>query len=132
MVDRSLIVMGDRYVVRWMRYSNAFPAQDYLENLGADYPRVEARLLALATTMAEQGRLPSKSHGHFLEAPFEEIFEFKPFSHRFFGFFDGQMLYLTNGAPKRNQKAQNADYVAAKRMQSAFFARTHSKRGEKK
>ena len=89
MVDRSIVVMGERFVVRWMRYKNSYPAQQYLNGLGADALKVEARLLVLATRMAEHGALPDGTHGHQLSSPYEEIFEFKPHNHRFMSFSDG-------------------------------------------
>ncbi len=132
MVDVSIIVMGDSLVIRWMRYNKSFPAQDYLQSLGSEIDRIQARLLALTTMMAESGRLPSTQHGHYLKSPYSEIFEFKPFGHRFFAFVDGTTMYLTNGAPKRAPKAQQGDYKQAAHLRADYFAKKKPKKGEKK
>ena len=119
MVDRSIVAMGERFVVRWMRYKNSYPAQQYIEDLASE--KVEARLLALASRIAEHGSLPDGTHGHQLGAPYQELFEFKPFGHRFIAFFDDRNIYLTNGAPKKNKKAQVSDYAVAEKMRKDFF-----------
>jgi hypothetical protein len=131
MVDRSIVVMGERFIVRWMRYKNSFPAQEYLHDLASDSEKVEARLLSLAGRIAEHGSLADGTHGHQLGAPYEEIFEFKPHAHRFMAFFDGCNIYLTNGAPKKNKKAQQSDYAIAEKMRKDFFQKKISKKGSK-
>lgn len=125
MVDRSLIALGEHFVVRWMRYRQAYPAQRYLERLGAERIKVEARLLALCLRMAEHGHLPDPAHGHWLAMPFDSIFEFKPHGHRFFAFADGSTLYLTNGAPKRKAKVQVGDYALAERLRLDYFGKRY-------
>lgn len=122
MVDRSVVAMGNRYVIRWMRYRDAYPAQEYLEGLGAEAQRTRERLLALATMMAAAGQLPSTAHGHFLSGAYREIFEFKPFGHRIFAFLHGTTLYLACGAPKRAPKAQEGDHVRAMNLRAEYFA----------
>lgn len=129
MVDRSIVAMGNCFVIRWMRFKNSYPAQDYLESLISDRERVRARLRALATKMAEAGQLPSTQHGHFLAGAYREIFEFKPLGHRIFAFIDGTTVYLTSGAPKRAQKAQQSDYERAKNMREEFYSRRKPKKG---
>ena len=131
MVDRSIIAMGNRYVVRWMRFRNAYPAQDYLETLGAEAARVRARLRVLATMMAEAGQLPGTQHGHFLSGPYHQIFEFKPYGHRIFAFVDGTTIYLTSGAPKRSKKAQDGDYERAMNLRAEFYSRRQPNQGRK-
>ena len=123
---------GECYVIRWMRFRNSYPAQDYLESLNADSDRVKARLFALATMLADSGQVPSTQHGHFLSGPFSKVFEFKPFGHRFFAFVDGTTVYLTNGAPKRAKKAQEGDYQQALNLRTEFYTKKKPKKGEKK
>ena len=123
MVDRSLIVMGPQYVVRWMRFRQEYPAQEYLHSLGADSAKVEGRLITLLEWMANTGYLPDPAQGHWLSRPYDGIFEFKPLRHRFFSFITGRTIYLTNGAPKRKRNAQEADYALADRMRRDFLAR---------
>lgn len=129
MVDRSIVVMGNRYVVRWMRFRNSYPALDYLENLTSDAERIRERLLSLVTFMAEAGQLPSAQHGHFLSGAYRQIFEFKPIGHRIFAFIDGTTLYLTSGAPKRSPKAQAGDYERAMNLRAEFYSRKKPKTG---
>lgn len=126
MIDKSIVLMGERYVIRWMRYRNSFPAYEYLRGL-ADADRVEARFRALAAMFADNGRLPSDTHGHWLSSPFETLFEFKPFGHRLIGFEDGSNFYVAYGAPKRNKKAQNGDYQTAENLRQNFLVGIASK-----
>jgi hypothetical protein len=130
LVDTSIVYLGKRYVVRFMRYEGSYPAQDYV--LSATGP-IRARFLALGRRLGDDGRLPDRSHGHFLEPPYEEIYELKPLSGRVFGFFYKRNLYLTNGAPKKRPKAQESDYKLALRLRKDFFDNLgkHKNRGRK-
>jgi hypothetical protein len=110
LVDKSIVAMGTRYVVRYMRYKNSYPAEDYLTAAGE---AVKARMLVLAKYFARDGRLPTEENGHWLHGKFAVLYEFKPHGHRLMSFTDGSTLYLVSGAPKRRGKAQNGDYEFA-------------------
>lgn len=120
LVDRSIIAMGTTYVVRYMRFRNAYPAEDYLNAVGE---AVKARMLVLAQHLARDGCLTTDQNGHWLDAPFSEIYEFKPQKHRIFAFRHGTSIYLACGAPKRRAKAQRGDYVRAVSLRNDFFAK---------
>ena len=120
MVDRSLVAMGACYVVRYMRFRARYPAQEFID---AQPAAARVRVVALARRLADVGRLPDSTHGHFLKAPYDQIFELKPPGVRVFGFFHERNLYLTHGAPKKKVKEQAGDYATAERLRADFFAR---------
>jgi hypothetical protein len=112
--------MGALFVVRYMRYDDSYPAQDYVNGATGS---VRARFFALARMLAEFGRLPDGTQGHFLKPPFADIYEMKPGSGRVFGFFHERTIYLTNGADKKKPKQQKSDYEEASRLRDDFYAR---------
>lgn len=119
MVDRSIVWIGTSLVVRYMRYRGRFPARDFF--IGAE-PAVRARFIALAKVLADSGVLPDRAHGHYLKAPFQDIFELKPRNCRFYGFFHLRNYYITNGGPKANPKVQLQDHERAEQMRKDFLA----------
>jgi hypothetical protein len=119
-VDKSIIAMGERYVVRFMRHKGSYPADDFL-NRECD-EAIRARFVALAKRMADFGRLPSEIHGHQLRGKYATLFEFKPHGARLFAFFHETNLYVTSGAPKRKDRAQEKDYEVALGLRSDFYA----------
>lgn len=129
MVDRTIIAFGARLVVRYMRFRNAFPAEEFYRE--ADRPD-RVRFDALARYLAEHGRLPDDSHGHFLKGRYSDVFELKPRGSRFFGFFYERNFYVTNGAPKKKKKEQEADYEIASTMRRDFLARISRSRRKKR
>lgn len=110
--------MGTRYIVRYMRYKNSYPAEDYLNGAGE---AVKARMLVLAKSFARDGRLTTEENGHWLHGKFNVLYEFKPHGHRLMGFTDGANMYLLSGAPKRRGKAQNGDYEFAFTLRADYF-----------
>jgi hypothetical protein len=110
--------MGTLYVVRYMRFKNCYPVEDYL-NLTGD--AVKARMLVLAKHFAKEGRLSTDENGHWLHGDYAQLYEFKPGKHRVIGFIDGTSMYLAVGAPKRRAKAQDGDYRHALTLQNDFF-----------
>jgi hypothetical protein len=118
--DRSIIFIGQTLVVRYMRYRNSYPAQQYVD---AATEAIRTRFLALARQLAERGEIVNYSHGHFLADPYSEIFELKPRDGRVLGFFHGRNFYVVHGAKKKNAKAQNSDYEIAEQLRQDFFSR---------
>ena len=111
--------MGDRYVIRYMRYRNRFPALEYVLSLSDE---ARATFLAYTRHFADFGPLPGESRGRWLRANYRGIYEFKPRQDRVFGFLHEHRLMLTNGAPKKNAKEQRTDYDVAVRMRDDFYA----------
>src|SRR5688572_9195135 len=94
-----------------MRYRGVFPALDFLQTL----PRAErAQCVARVRFFAETGKSLSDKHGHWLRPPYSRIYEFLAFVH-------GSNLYVVHGAPKRNRKAQENDYVTAQLRREDFL-----------
>lgn len=120
MEDRSIIFIGQTLVVRYMRYRNSYPAQQYVD---AATEAIRTRFLALARQLAERGEIVNHSHGHFLAHPYSEIFDLKPRDGRVLGFFHGRNFYVVHGAKKKNAKAQNSDYEIAEQLRQGFFSR---------
>lgn len=120
--------MGDRYVVRYMKYRGSYPGKDFLD---ACTDPVRVRFVALAQRMAVAGRLPTDAHGHQLKPPYADLFEFKPGNVRVFAFFHGKDLYVTSGAPKRKGKAQANDYEAALNLRADFYEQIDTPHAEK-
>ena len=79
------------------------PAREYLESLPLN---VQAKLLALAAYIADEGRIYDKEKFRIVDKE-ERIWEFKPHQNRFFCFFvkDG-ILVITNGYKKEGQKVE--------------------------
>jgi hypothetical protein len=119
-VDNSFIAMGDAYVVRYMRFQNAFPAQDFIRSSDR-LPGEHSKFLAQAGIMARFGRLPTTTHGHWLQGDYCVLYEFKPGSARLFAFQHLHNLYVVSGAPKRKPKAQNADFDHAMHLRQDFL-----------
>jgi hypothetical protein len=127
-VDKSIVFLGEKLVVRYMRFGDTFPAEDYL----ATAPRpICVRTLVIAERLANEGKIHNKQHAHFLEEPFQEIFELKPDGARVFGFFHERNFYLTNGARKKNAKAQQSDYRIAQQMRDDFIKRIDEQKKRK-
>lgn len=120
MVGRDFVGAGHMYVVRFMRLGNGFPGLDYLLDQDEE---VRATFFAYARHFADYGPLPGESRGRWLRANYTGIYEFKPLQHRIFGFLHTYRMFLTNGAPKRNAKAQRNDYDVAVEMRKNFLAR---------
>src|SRR5687767_4121381 len=99
--------MGALFVVRYMRYENSHPGRVYVDGTDA---AIRAKFIAYAARLAEVGRLPDETYGHFLKGKFSKIYEVKPGRGRVFGFFHERTLYITNGADKKKPKEQERDY----------------------
>jgi hypothetical protein len=128
LVDRSIIVMGRLFVVRYMRYKNSYPGQVYVD--GAD-EAIRAKFIAYATMLANFGRLPDGTYGHHLKGDFTKIYELKPGAGRVLGFFYERSIYITNGAPKRKAKEQQKDYEEASRLRDDFYNLVNRKKDQK-
>src|SRR4029077_20525284 len=102
-----------------MRYKDTWPAKDYLDA----NPKVRPTFLAIAKQLADHGRIDVPERGHWLKGRFREILELKPWKHRLCGFRHKNTIYLTNGAPKKGKKEQEADYELALLMRADFFAK---------
>lgn len=74
-----------------MRLNDAeFPAKNFLDGVkGRDGERLRARFVALTQRLADDGKLHYE-HGHWLEDPFTEIYEFKPYAFRVMAFQVGE------------------------------------------
>lgn len=126
LVDRSIIVMGKLFVVRYMRYRDSYPGQEFID--GAD-ELTRAKFMAFATALANAGRLPDGTHGHFLQGAYSKIYELKPGKSRVLGFFHERNIYITNGAPKKKRKEQEKDYEEAGRLRDDFYYLVNRKKG---
>ena len=108
--------------MRYMKYQGTYPARDYVDSLDV---AAKAALVASAKFISDGHQLPS-SKGHQLKGRFSKLYELKPEGHRFYGFFHStptsDVLYLACGAPKRNEKAQDADRDRALTMYEDFLA----------
>lgn len=120
LVDKSIVYLGAKLCVRYMRYTGRYPAKDYLD--GAN-PMVRARFVALTRLLGDYGELANESQGHFLKAPYDKIYELKPRDGRLFGFFHERNYYLTNGGPKQKVKRQQSDYATSEEMRVDFLRR---------
>lgn len=106
-----------------MRFQGAFPAKEFLAGIaGSEGKRVRARMLALAQRMADSGKL-AYEHGHWLDGPYSDLFEFKPYKYRVLAFRRSNYLYVTNAAKKALPKVQNRDYDYALALRDDFLAR---------
>jgi hypothetical protein len=88
---------------------------------GKDGRLVRAKFQAYAEYMAEHGKMPTPEWGHWLHAPYDDLFEFKPKGHRILAFRDGQNLYVVSGAKKANKKKQDADYLIALNLRANYY-----------
>lgn len=104
-----------------MRYQGSYPAQVFIDQEAG--PSDRARFLALSRQLGNAGAILNHNHGHFLKAPYQDIFELKPPGIRVFGFFYETNFYLTNAAPKRKTKAQESDYMVAGNLRADFLQR---------
>ncbi len=93
------------------------PAKEFVD---AD-SEIKAKFLAIARQLAEHGAILVPSRGHWLKGKYRTILELKPGRGRVFGFMDEAILYLTNGAPKKNKKEQEEDYKRALRVRDAHM-----------
>jgi hypothetical protein len=123
LLDDSILAWGTHFQVAYLRLpSGELPAKAFLHALmGTEGTRARARMLFLAQRIADHGRLPWP-HGHWLEAPYEVIYEFKPHDFRVMAFRDGAVLRITNAAKKAKSRVQNRDYDVALRMRSEWYA----------
>lgn len=118
--------MGKRLVVRYMRYRDRYPGQEFIDGLDT---ATRAKFIAQAHVFADTGRLPHETHGHFLRGEHSKVYEFKPGKVRVFGFFHEQSVYITSGAPKKKSKEQQKDYEEACRLREDFYNRLNRKKG---
>ncbi len=101
-----------------MRYNDAFSAKSFVESL---QPSERARFFALVQLFVNTEGVPTRDQAHFLEPPFDRIFELKPKKQRVFGFMRGNQLYLVHGAPKKKAREQRADYQIAETRRLDFL-----------
>jgi hypothetical protein len=114
----SLIYLGQRYRVRWMRYNHDFPAKTFLLGYEDDF----AAFLARAEEMGDFGQM-LKSKGHPLTGKrYREIYEFKMPSTRAFGFAHDGDFIVTNAAKKQDTvKRQTPDYERALTLRQDYL-----------
>src|SRR5665213_1583486 len=82
--------------------------------------KVRARLLYLAQRLADHGKLIGE-HGHWLEDPFSEVYEFKPHAYRALAFRDGKTMLITSVVAKAKPKIQSRDYKTADAARITHF-----------
>jgi len=114
----SFFFQGRSYRIRFMRYKGRFPAQEYILEMDE---KLRQPLLGALRHFADHGRLPSETRGRWLQANYSTLYEFKVQRHRILGFLDSNSMILTNGATKKNVKAQRQDYDAALAMRADYF-----------
>jgi hypothetical protein len=102
-----------------MRYQGSYPAKDYLEA----HSKVKPSLLAIVRRLSTHGTIEVSERGHMLKGKYKDIMELKPGKHRVYGFRHNNNFYLTNGAPKKKAKEQEADFKLALAMRTDFYAK---------
>ena len=107
-----------------MRYRGEFPARTYLRTLPDDM----ARFLASVDELVQFGKLTLGSKGHFLKGRFRSLFEFKMPNSRALAFIDDGVLVITNAAPKKKKKEQEADYERGLTLRDDYIAGAHDER----
>lgn len=119
MASHPILVPG-KVTVRWLADDHGVcHGRDYLEA----NPDCAASLLALARQVSIKGvvnKVPE--NGHRLNGEFADLSVLKPGDHRFMIFRDGNVVYITNGAPKRKVAKQREDYRIALRLRASYFA----------
>ncbi|MDB4893591.1 MAG: hypothetical protein JWL61_5446 [Gemmatimonadetes bacterium] len=122
-MDPALLAWGKWFCISYLGTAETgFPAKDALDAvLGVEGKRVRARLLALAQRMADHGHL-TREHGHWLESPYKEIYEFKPYAFRVFAFLDGKHLRVVSVAKKAKPRRQERDYDHANNLRTQWLA----------
>ena len=118
LVVTSFFCQGRSYRIRFMRYRRHFPAQEYILEMEE---KLRGPLLGALRHFADHGRLPSVTRGRWLQGNYSTLYEFKAQRHRILGFLDGNGMILTNGASKKNVRAQRQDYDLALAMKADYF-----------
>ena len=121
-MENHIICGGAKLQVEFYRRANGeMPAKEYLEGLPVN---VQAKLLALAVYIADEGRIYDKEKFRIVDKE-ERIWEFKPHQNRFFCFFvkDG-ILVLTNGYKKEGQKVEKKYLNTAIEYKKDYFAKS--------
>lgn len=123
-MSHLLLMSGPCLAIWYYEHNGRYPAKDYVD---ADR-EVKIKLLAIVRHLSEHGRITVSSRGHRLSGRYRDITELKPGRGRVFGFQDEGHFFLTNGAPKRHTREQEADFRLAFDMREAYF---RAKRGRR-
>lgn len=121
-MSHLLLMPGPCLAIWYYEHHGKYPAKDYVDANRV----VKIKLLAIVRHLSEHGRITVSSRGHRLSGRYRDIMELKPGSGRVFGFQDEGHFFLTNGAPKRRRREQEADYRRALDMREAHL---RAKRG---
>ena len=102
--EKYIFYQGEKFQVEfYFTETGGMPAKEYLEkeSLG-----VQVKLAALVKYIADHGRLFNKTKFRKVDSK-DNIFEFKPMDHRFFGFFcKGEKIIITNAYMKKTYAAR--------------------------
>jgi hypothetical protein len=111
LTNNPLLIYSGRIVT--VRWRSETVKREVLELL-AEYPGHKQKFAAQAAEYADFGFIRNGSNGHFLDEPYDQIYEFKPTYARIFGFRRGRELIILSAATKEpNEKKQRRDYKRA-------------------
>jgi hypothetical protein len=99
-----------------MRFQHAFPAREFLNGFPDDF----GRFLRRVEEMAETGTIALKRHGHALQGPYRELFQFNMELTRSWGFRVDNVFVVLNAAKKRTT-GQEPDYDRALAMREDYL-----------
>jgi len=119
--DCELLVPKLRTVsVWWLRHSDRIlHGRCFFD----ENPACRGALVAQATQIAILGRVGKiPENGRQLKGKYADITELKPGNFRFFGFRDGDIFFITNGA-RKDPKRQDRDYDFAVEIRAKYFER---------
>ncbi|MDD4879215.1 MAG: type II toxin-antitoxin system RelE/ParE family toxin [Candidatus Omnitrophica bacterium] len=101
------------------------PAKEFLESINE--AKLIGKLMGYAKLIAEQGTLYDEKKFRIV-AKKQRMYEFKPMAFRFFSFFSGGKLIITNGYMKKSQKVKREELNRAIRYKNDYLFRVE--RGE--
>lgn len=124
--EEYIFYRGDKFQVEfYFNELGALPAKEYLEQLAKEESSLEItlKLAALVKCIAEFGKIYDKTKFRIVDHK-EKIYEFKPFSYRFFNFFyKGRKIIITNAYKKQSQKVDRKELQRAISIKRDYFCR---------
>jgi hypothetical protein len=87
-------------------YESRCHVGEYLKDIARKYPRCITRLQAFIDRFASHGWINVPSHFESIKGK-SNLYELKPWGHRFFCFIDDNMLILSTACPKKSNNATN-------------------------
>jgi hypothetical protein len=125
-MDHPVLVPGSPYHVRWLCHTDGrCHGREFYDSV----PECKAALLAQARQISVNGKVSKQpENGHWLKGEFADVYEMKPGNFRFMVFRHGNDFYITNGAQKKTERKQRADWQFAVEARKTFFANSGLRR----